>query len=338
MKIVPFRPSAAAYHHRVALLKEAQPEEPWSLEGERAADAADAADGRPTCAFFAVEKPALGEGDAVGFARAQTDADVPVAGRRRLWVAVAHAARRRGVGTALLDAVGEAAAGRGATEFHVSTSLAEPDGLAFARARGFREVEAEHELHLDLDAFQPDAFHAEAFHPEAAVPAGRVETLASRQHADPGWFEHYYRLHTTVEASAPWGLGYAVPSREAFRRRHVDVEEALAEGTTIAMVDGRWVGLCEMRRSGDDTHTAYEELTGVLPEHRGQGLGTALVAAAAAWAKGRGYHRLLTSTSTSNEAMQRTAGRLGFRVAGRWVHLLGPAARPGVPSNQEGSP
>jgi GNAT superfamily N-acetyltransferase len=93
-----------------------------------------------------------------------------------------------------------------------------------------------------------------------------------------------------------------------------------------------------MWRSGDDTHTAYEELTGVLPGYRRRGLGTALVAAAAAWAKGYGYRRLLTSTSTSNEAMQRTARRLGFAVAGRWSHLLGPVTRGGVPSGQEGSP
>jgi GNAT superfamily N-acetyltransferase len=318
VEILPFTPGETAYLRRVALLKEAQPEEPWSLEGERAADAAAVRPG----AFFAADG-----GEVVGFARAQVDADVPVAGRRRLWVVVAHAVRRRGIGTALLGAVGGAAAAGGATEFHASTSLAEPDGLAFALARGFREIEAEHELHLDLDAFDPGAH----------VLAGRLHRLAALQCSDPDWFERYYRLHTAVEATVPWGLGYAVPDREAFRRRHVDAEEALVEGTTIAVVDGEWVGLCEMWRSGDDTHTAYQELTGVLPGYRERGLGTALVAAAAAWAKGRGYRRLLTSTSTSNEAMQRTARRLGFAAAGRWSHLLGPVTRGGVPSGQEGN-
>jgi GNAT superfamily N-acetyltransferase len=328
MEIVPFAPGEAAHRRRVALLKEAQPEEPWSLEGERAADSADEAAGRPTCAFFALAEFALGDGDVVGFARAQVDADVPVPGRRRLWVVVTHSARRRGIGTALLEAVGEAAAAGGATEFHVSTSLAEPDGLAFALARDFREVEAEHELHLDLDSFDPAAF---------VLPV-RVHPLVSLQRTHPDWFERYYRLHTTVEASAPWALGYALPDREAFRRRHVDAGEALPEGTTIAVVDGQWVGLCEMRRSGDDSHTVYEELTGVLSGHRGQGLGTALVAAAATWAQHRGYHRLLTSTSTANEAMQSTARRLGFRIAGRWAHLLGPTPRRRVPSDPEGNP
>ncbi|MFH1331166.1 MAG: GNAT family N-acetyltransferase [Actinomycetota bacterium] len=320
MEIVPFDGSEAAYRRRVVLLKEAQPEEPWSIEGERAADEADAVAGRPTCAFFAAA-----QGARLGFARAQTDPDVPVAGRRRIWVVVAHAVRRRGIGTALLDAVGEAGAARGATEFHVSTSLAEPDGLAFALARGFREVEAEYELHLDLGAFDPGGL---------ALP-DRVESLAALHGTHPDWFERYYRLHTAVEATVPWALGYAAPGREAFRRARLDAAEALAEGTMIAVVDGEWVGLCEMWRSGDDAHTVYEELTGVLPEYRGQGLGRALVAAAAGWARGRGYHRMLTSTSTANEAMQCLARRLGFRVAGRWSHLLGPALWRRVPSGRE---
>ena len=59
---------------------------------------------------------------------------------------------------------------------------------------------------------------------------GRVESLASLQRTHPDWFERYYQLHTAVEASAPWGLGFTVPSREAFRRRHVDAGEAHARG------------------------------------------------------------------------------------------------------------
>lgn len=317
MQIAPFTPSDAAYRRRVALLKEAQPEEPWSLEAERAADEAA---GQAVCAFFA-----LAGGEAVGFARAQADADVPVVGRRRLWVVVAHRARRRGIGTALLEAVTQEATAGGATEWHASTSLAEPDGLAFALARGFREVEAEIELHLDLGPFAA-----------GAVPApGPLASLAALQQADPDWFERYYHLHTTVEASVPWGLGYAVPDRQAFRRRHVDAEEALHEGTTIALAGGEWVGLCEMWRSGDDAYTVYQELTGVLMGHQGRGWGRALVSAAALWAREQGYRRMFTSTGTSNGPMQALASRLGYRVGARWVHLLAPAAPRRVASGRE---
>lgn len=306
MEVVPFRPSEAAYRLRVSLLKEAQPAEPWSVEGEMAADAAAA--GVPWYACFALGPP---RGDPIGFARARAEGG-SLAGRSRLWVVVARAARRQGAGTALLHAVGKEAAAGGATEFHASTSLAEPDGLAFAVARGFVEAETEYELRLDLAAFEP-----------RGAPPG-ITSLAALQRSDADWFEHYYRLHTSVQAGVPWGLGYALPDPEAFRRHHVDAEEALHDGTTIALADGEWVGLCEVWRSGGDAVIAYEELTGVLPAHRGRGLGSALVAAAASWAKGRGYRCLLTSTGARNEAMQRTARRLGFVTMGRWSHLLGP--------------
>jgi GNAT superfamily N-acetyltransferase len=320
VQIAPFDGSEQAYRRRVALLKEAQPEEPWSLEGQRAADAVDAAAGRSVCAFFAVV-----DAEEQGFARAQFDPDVPVLGRRRLWVVVTHGARRRGLGTALLQAVGAAAASQGATEFHASTSLAEPDGLAFALARGFRQVEAEVELHLDLASFEA----------VPAPPGVEVASLAALRSRYPDWPERYYRLHTAVEAEVPWALGYAVPGRDEFRAAHVDAPEALAEGTAIAAVDGDWVGLCELWRSGDGTHTAYEELTGVLPPYRRRGLGAALVSTVACWSREHGYRRLLTSTSIRNAPMQALAARLGFRVEGRWSHLLGLVGASRVPSGRE---
>lgn len=324
-EIVPFDGSEDAYRRRVALLKEAQPDEPWSMEGERAADEADAAAGRPGGAFLA----AL-DGECLGFARFRADPEDPTPGRRRLWVAVAHRARRRGVGTALLDAVGRAAAAQGAAEFLVSTSLAEPDGLAFALARGFAEVGGEVELHLDLRSFEAARFPA-----HSRVPGLHLDSLASLLLRDQGWCERYYCLYASLGAGVLWDRGGAPPDPEAFRRFHVEAPGLLDEGTAVAVVDGEWVGLCELRRSGDDTATAYQELTGVLPAHRRQGIGRALVCAAAEWARRDGYRRLLTSTGVRNEAMQALASRLGFRVAGRWSYLVGAVSRLRVPSGEE---
>jgi mycothiol synthase len=323
--IVPFGGSDHAYRQRVAILKEAQPGEPWSIEGERASDEADAATGRPGCAFFAEAA-----GERLGFARARVDLGDAAPGRHRIWVAVLRRWRRRGIGTALLDALGEAAAAQGATHLHASASLAEPDGLAFALAHGFEEVESEVELHLDLGSFDPAGFGE-----PAPVPGLVLERLATLRRSDADWFEHYYLLHTGVEATAPWALGHTLPDREAFRRASVEAPEALAEGTAIAVLDGEWVGLCELWRSGDDAATVYQELTGVLPAQRRRGIGTAVVVAAADWCRGRGYRRMVTSTGTDNEAMQALARRLGFGVAARWSHFLGPTRRRGVASGRE---
>jgi GNAT superfamily N-acetyltransferase len=323
-RIVPFDGSAEAYLARVALLKDAQPAEPWSVEGERAADEEDAAAGRPGGAFFAAAA-----GDLVGFARYRLDPTDPRPGRRRLWLAVAHRARGQRAGSALFSAVGQAAAAGGATEFLVTTSLAEPDGRAFALRRGFAEVEAEVELHLDLPSL------GAAPTTGSGPPGLLVADLASLSGSAPDWSDRYYALYAALAVGIMWASPAAGPGREAFRRSHLEAPGLLAEGTAVALLDGEWVGLGELWRSGDDRHTAYLELTGVLPACRRRGIGRVLVAAVAGRAARLGFRRLLTSTGTDNEAMQVLARRTGFTVAARWSYLVGPVMGRRVLSGQE---
>ena len=325
LRILPFDGSAAAYRARAGLLKEAQPDEPWSVEGEQAADAEDAAAGDPGAAFLAEAG-----GETVGFARYRVDPEADSPGRRRLWLAVAHRARRRGVGSALLAAAGQAAAAGGASGFLVTTSLAEPDGLAFALRHGFTEVEGEVELHLDLDAFSASGPPARP-HP----PGLRVADLASLSRSAPDWLDRYHALYCSLAAGVMWASNAPAPDREHFRRFHLEAPGFLAEGTAVALLDGEWVGLGELWRSGDDRRTAYLELAGVLPGRRRRGIGAALVAAVADGASRLGFRRLLTSTATGNWAMQGLADRLGFSVAARWSYLVGPVTGRGVLSEQE---
>jgi len=325
LRILPFDGSTAAYRARVALLKEAQPDEPWSVEGEQAADAEDAAAGKPGAAFLAE-----GGGKTVGFARHGVDPEAESPGRRRFWLAVAHRARRRGVGSALLAAAGQAAAAGGATGFLVTTSLAEPDGLAFALRHGFTEVEGEVELHLDLDAFSSTRPPARP-HPPGLV----VADLASLSRSAPDWLDRYHALYSSVADGVMWASHASAPDREHFRRFHLEAPGFLAGGTAVALLQGEWVGLGELWRSGGDRHTAYLELTSVLPGHRRRGIGTALVITVADAAARLGFRRLLTSTATGNRAMQGLTDRLGFSTVARWSCLVEPVTGRGVLSEQE---
>jgi GNAT superfamily N-acetyltransferase len=313
LEILPFDGSESAYRRRVVLLKDAQPDEPWSVEGERFSDAQDAA-ARPGGALFAVV-----DGERLGFARFRADLEDAAAGRCRLWLVVAHRARGRGLGSALLDAARRSAAVQGATELLVSTSLAEFAGLAFALARGFTEAEGEVELCLDLGS--PGPAGPIAISP---VPGLRLESLASLSGRYLDWLDRYHRLYASLAAGVLWTSHAAAPDREAFRRSHVEAPGLLAEGTAVAVLGGQFVGLSELWRSGDDRVTVYQELTGVLAAHRRRGIGAALVAATAGWARGQGYRRLLGSAGAHNEAMQALARRLGFREGARWSYLVGP--------------
>lgn len=312
-RIVPFDGSLPAYRRRVALLKEAQPDEPWSVEGERAADEEVTARSEPPGAFFAEA-----DGEPVGFALFRLDREDDAPGRRRLWLAVAHGARRRGVGSALLAAAGEAAAVGGAKEFLASTSLAEPDGLAFARRHGFREVRGEVELILDLAAGRGTPAST------GGPPGLQVQFLASLAGSHPNWHQRYHTLYATLATGVMWASRSADPAGDHFRRFHLEAPGFLAEGTAVAVLDGKWVGLCELWGSGEDRETAYQELTAVLPGWRGRGIGGALVGAVAGAAARLGFRRLFTSTGTENREMQGLARRLGFVTGARWSYLVGP--------------
>jgi len=250
MEIVPFDGSESAYRRRVGLLKDAQPDEPWSVEGERFSDAQDAAAGRPGVALFAVV-----DGEHLGFVRFRTELEDPAVGRRRLWLVVAHRARRGRLGSALLDAAGQAAAAQGATEFLVSTSLAEPAGLAFALAAGFAEVGGEVELHLDLRSPEPAGSAA-----PSPLPGLRLEALASLADSHQDWLDRYHRLYTSLAAGVLWASHATAPDREAFRRSHLEAPGLLAEGTVVAVLGEEWVGLSELWHAGAERVTVYQAI------------------------------------------------------------------------------
>jgi aminoglycoside 6'-N-acetyltransferase I len=59
----------------------------------------------------------------------------------------------------------------------------------------------------------------------------------------------------------------------------------------------------------------------VVPSARGQGIGAALVAAGARWAKNRGCREFASDAEVDNEASQRAHLALGFTETGRCVNF-----------------
>lgn len=92
----------------------------------------------------------------------------------------------------------------------------------------------------------------------------------------------------------------------------------------IAEEDGRPVGACWLRRFTSE-HPGYgflgEDVPGiglaVLPEYRGRGIGTALLAAAIELARAHGATTLSLSVETGNDRARRLYDRAGFVVVGR---------------------
>jgi aminoglycoside 6'-N-acetyltransferase I len=72
---------------------------------------------------------------------------------------------------------------------------------------------------------------------------------------------------------------------------------------------------------GCEGPTPHVEGWYVEPRSRGRGVGRALMRAAEAWAREKGFTEIASDTQLWNEASQRAHGALGFREVERVVHF-----------------
>jgi GNAT superfamily N-acetyltransferase len=89
----------------------------------------------------------------------------------------------------------------------------------------------------------------------------------------------------------------------------------------LAVAGGRVIGFATMRKLLDDT-TGELRMVAVLPEWRGRGVASALLAAQIAGARSAGMRRLTTWVPTDGPV--HLYRKVGFRDAGEFVVLQGP--------------
>ncbi|MCG8966013.1 GNAT family N-acetyltransferase [Streptomyces sp. CL12-4] len=233
-----------------------------------------------------------------------------------LQVNVHTAERRRGVGSRLVEAAVAAAreAGRRAV---VAQADAGTPGDHFLAARGFRKVLTLTYARLALDAWDSGR-------------AGEIDAIVGRPH--PG-----YRL-VSWRGTVPEELAETfADSRRAMDDMPMDdtdygvvawdVERVLAVAktvadrgellTTVAAVDesdGSVVGFSELVVPGDGKGDGLHYGTGVLPEHRGHGLGRWMKAESIRLARADhpGLGGLVTDTADSNTPMRGINDALGY--------------------------
>jgi mycothiol synthase len=210
------------------------------------------------------------------------------------WVLAGH--RRRGVGSALLEALTGHAREIGVRVLRARTVEDQHDAVAFLEHRGFTAVAREYESRLDL---------REAATALAAVPEG-VEIVSLHDRLDLAPQAH--ALAVAAFPDIPSGEDVDVSSFEHWRRENVD--EAL-EGSFLALAEGRVVGsvgLIAQPRPGVAEHL----LTAVDRDWRRRGVARALKQAQMAWARGAGYAELVTYNDAGNAAMRELNLRLGY--------------------------
>jgi GNAT superfamily N-acetyltransferase len=201
--------------------------------------------------------------------------------------------RRRGVGTALLEALAAHAVEHGFDQ--AGTSVDDPESLAFAERFGAVEVDRQIEQVREIGAEPPPAV--------------------------PDWLE----IVSVAERPELWSTAYEPLAQQAFAdmatyrpvlvTREQWEREWLAwpEGMFVGLVDGEVVGCAGLERDDDEPSRAENALTAVLRDWRGRGIAAALKQTTLAFAAEQGVRHVYAWTQTANDDMRALNERLGYR-------------------------
>lgn len=209
-------------------------------------------------------------------------------------------ARKRGIGSALVEAARERATAIGRES--IWGRVRDAESLAFAEKRGFRELTREITVLRELRPGDGEAA-------PGIVPL-RDEHL---QQAYEVWAECLPEIHVPLVGEVP-------PYEEWLE------QEAGADGPALVALDGdRVVGYARLCQTGL-SHRLEHGLTAVRHSHRRRGLGSALKQAQIKWAADNGYRELTSEMVEGNAPMRALNERLGYRQLPP-VIIVGGSAR-----------
>jgi mycothiol synthase len=252
------------------------------------------------------------DGEAVG-------SGFPLIGPSRPWlvfamVTVLPGQRRRGAGTALYESISAWATERGRETIEVPVLDDDPESLAFAERRGFKEDRREKGVALQLAGIEP---------PPVNPPDGiEIVTWAERPELARGIYE------VSLEAS-PDVPGYEDEVAEPFEDwlAH-DMEGAgdKPEATFAAVAGDEVVGYAKFSFLAAQPTVAHHDMTGLKRAWRGRGIARALKATQIGWAKANGYEELRTRNDERNAPIRHLNKEFGYRPAIGRIYLHGAPA------------
>jgi mycothiol synthase len=220
-------------------------------------------------------------------------------GRLYVGVRVLPEARRRGLGTALLDDVLEHARELEPEWLSTQVSGAEPDSIAWAQRRGFEEYGRQVELVLMLRGDEQ---------PPASLDGIEVVELTEEFH------DAAYELTREAWADLPTEVQVEAPSYDVW------LEEEVPGPVAFVALDGSdLVGFAALMERGPER--LEHGLTATRRSHRRRGIATMLKRTEVAWAAANGYRELITFTQDRNEGMQAINLALGFVPQPPWISM-----------------
>ena len=222
--------------------------------------------------------------------------------------------RGRGLGTALYRTVSTWLSAKEITEIEAPVPEDDEESLAFALRRGFREVERQRRMILDLAALEPQP---------AAAPEG-IEISTWAEH--PDLIRGIYDVACEAEPDVPGAENDRMKAFEDWLAQDMQGSGDRADATFVAVAGDEVVGYAKFSLTAAQPETAHHDMTGVKRAWRGCGIAGALKRAQISWAKDQGFQRLATQNEVRNEPIRRLNKRLGYREAPGRIIVRGPLA------------
>jgi GNAT superfamily N-acetyltransferase len=230
-------------------------------------------------------------------------------------VSVLPERRRRGVGSALYDAISDWARERGLDTIETFVADNDPESLAFADRRGFAEDSRERGVSLDLTRTDP---------PAVEVPEGvEITTWAERPELARGMYEVVLEAYPDI----PGGEDEQIESFEDWLAHDMQGDPGdRPEATFVAVAGDEVIGYAKFSLTAAQPTTAHHDLTGVKRAWRGRGVARALKATQIAWAKANDYAELRTRNDERNAPIRHLNEEFGYRPTIGRIHLKGSLA------------
>jgi mycothiol synthase len=236
-------------------------------------------------------------------------------GVARAEVRVVSGARGRGLGTALVERLGNWATALGYIELLGEVREVDPESLAWTQRRGYVEVGRNARLVLELESVEA---------PDVDPPAGvEILTWAER----PELTEQIYGVACEAYPDVPGESDEIMPAFEQWLSMDMQGAGDRPEATFVALVGNDVVGYAKFSLSNARPGVAMHDMTGVRRSWRGRGIAGALKRAEIAWAKRNGFTRLETMNEERNEPIRRLNERHGYRPEPGKIVVRGPITR-----------
>ena len=248
------------------------------------------------------EAPLLLHADDVGFG---LSCRYPPERDAELDVRVLPAHRRRGTGTALYERLLEHAVAQGWPS--VITSAAERDALKWLERRGWRRIDRQERVVLELADVPRDRV--------SQAPAGiELTDYASRPDLAPKLVE----LTAEGVQDVPGELAREEPPSLETWLRWQDAPSRRPEFIVIALDGDDVAGFAQLNVY---PRVGYHAVTIVARSHRRRGIARALKAELIQRARARGLERLITNSNVDNAPMRTLNAELGYRPATARIYL-----------------